>query len=84
MSNLSRVSDEKFSNELRSLVISNSEIRGGSPVFKGTRVPLKALFDYLETGGTVNDFLRGFPSITQEKVIDVLRLSQQSLIRRLA
>lgn len=44
-------------------IISNTEIIGGTPVFKGTRVPVSNLIEYLISGSTVNDFLRGFPSV---------------------
>jgi len=57
----------------------DKEIMGGIPVFGGTRVPIKNLFDYLETGDTINDFLEDFESVTREQVIEVLH-SCQTLI----
>ena len=48
------------------------EIMSGEPVFRGTRVTIQTLFDYLE-GGDISDFLRNFPYITREMVTDVLR-----------
>lgn len=55
----------------------DSEILGGTPVFDGTRVPLKNLFDYLETGETIEEFLDDFPSVNREQVIKLLALSQK-------
>ncbi|MFO7448120.1 MAG: DUF433 domain-containing protein [Ignavibacteriaceae bacterium] len=49
------------------------EILSGTPVFKGTRVPIKNLFDYLETGDSVEDFLIDFPSVTNEQVVQILK-----------
>ncbi len=47
----------------------DKEILGGTPVFKGTRVPTKNLFDYLETGETIDEFLDDFPSVKREQVM---------------
>ncbi len=48
------------------------EILSGTPVFIGTRVPAKTLFDYLEGGESIAEFLEDFPSVTQEQVIAAL------------
>lgn len=53
------------------------EILGGTPVFYGTRVPIKNLFDYLETGDTIETFLNDFDSVKKEQVIKVLEMSQK-------
>jgi uncharacterized protein (DUF433 family) len=45
---------------------------GGAAVFRGTRVPLQTLLDYLEAGESIDDFLEGFPSVTREQVIAFL------------
>jgi uncharacterized protein (DUF433 family) len=45
---------------------------GGTPVFKGTRVPIKALSDYLASGETIDTFLSDFPSVNREKVTAVM------------
>jgi Protein of unknown function (DUF433) len=42
---------------------------GGTPVFCGTRVPVRTLFDYLEAGDSIDEFLAGFPSVTRAQVI---------------
>lgn len=55
-----------------SVISSNPEVMGGTPVFSGTRVPVQTLLDYLEAGESIDDFLEGFPSVTQEQVISFL------------
>ena len=55
----------------------NKNILGGIPVFRGTRVPIKNLWDYLEGGETVEIFLKGFPSVTREQVINVLEKAEK-------
>lgn len=53
------------------------EILGGTPVFYGTRVPIKNLFDYLETGETIETFLQDFDGVQKEQVLKVLEMSQK-------
>jgi len=53
------------------------DILGGTPVFNGTRVPIKNLFDYLETGESIETFLDDFEGVRKEQVIKVLQISQQ-------
>jgi uncharacterized protein (DUF433 family) len=48
------------------LIVKDPKILGGTPVFRGTRVPLQALFDSLEAGETLEEFLEGFPGVTRE------------------
>jgi uncharacterized protein (DUF433 family) len=60
---------------MKKAICINAEILGGTPVFEGTRVPIKNLFDYLETGENVADFLQDFDSVRKEQVISVLKLS---------
>ncbi len=48
----------------------------GTPCFAGTRVPVRTLFDYLEHGKPLDDFLRGFPMVTHEQAIAVLKLAK--------
>ncbi len=55
------------------------EILSGTPVFMGTRVPIKNLFDYLETGETVEKFLEDFPSVSHEQIIALLKDAEQFL-----
>ena len=52
----------------------------GAWVFKGTRVPVRALFENLEGGASVNDFLKWFPGVTHEQIVAVLEHAEQSLV----
>src|SRR5882724_4983339 len=52
----------------------------GTPVFSGTRVPIKYLFDYLEDGETLGTFLDQFPTVTRDQVLAVLSASRDSLL----
>lgn len=58
------------------------EILGGIPVFSGTRVPVQNLFDYLEAGDSVAEFIENFPDVTNEQVIAVLEASKTSILRQ--
>jgi len=63
---------------MESLIINiDPEILGGAPVFYGTRVPIKNLFDYLETGESIDFFLDDFSGVTKEQVVKVLEMSQK-------
>lgn len=53
---------------------------GGTPVFEGTRVPIQTLIDYIEGGESINDFLKGFPTVTREQVIAVLEEAKEKLL----
>jgi uncharacterized protein (DUF433 family) len=55
------------------------EILGGTPVFVGTRVPVKTLFDYLEAGDSLEVFLEQFPSVRREQAIAALELARESI-----
>jgi uncharacterized protein (DUF433 family) len=57
------------------IITIDPEILGGTPVFSGTRVPLKNLYDYLSTGETIESFLEDFESVKREQVIKLLLLS---------
>ena len=59
------------------VVHSDPEILGGTPVFVGTRVPVKNLFDYLEAGDPLDDFLNDFPSVTREQAVAALELARE-------
>jgi uncharacterized protein (DUF433 family) len=63
----------------RLIIHSDPDIQGGVPVFYGTRVPLKNLFDYLEAGDSLEDFLRSFPSVTREQAVAALELAREAL-----
>lgn len=55
------------------------ETMGGTPVFTGTRVPVQALFDYIETGETLDEFLENFPSVNKEFAIQVLQMAGKTI-----
>src|SRR5687767_10129109 len=59
------------------VVHSDPEIMGGVPVFVGTRVPVKTLYDYLAAGDPLDDFLNDFPSVTREQAIAALELARE-------
>jgi uncharacterized protein (DUF433 family) len=59
---------------LSNLVTISPEIQSGAPVFAGTRVPVKNLFDYLKGGDTIDEFLKDFPSVKPEQVTALLSL----------
>lgn len=62
------------------LITVDPDILGGTPVFKGTRVPVKTLFDYLEGDYTLEEFVECFPSVTREMVCRLLERSQSELL----
>ena len=62
------------------IVSRNKEILGGTPVFKGTRVPVKTLWDYLKGGYTLEDFLEGFPSVSRKQAIELIERAQQRVV----
>jgi uncharacterized protein (DUF433 family) len=55
------------------------ETMGGTPVFTGTRVPIQTLFDYIEGGDDLNDFLEDYPTVAKEAAIQVLGMARKSL-----
>ena len=64
---------------INDFVVVDREIAGGVPVFKGTRVAVKTLFDYLEEG-SIDDFLKGFPSVTKQQAEAVIELAAEKLL----
>lgn len=65
-----------------SVIHSDPEILGGTPVFVGTRVPLKNLIDYLQGGHSLDGFLDDFPSVTREQAVAALEEAKEALIQR--
>jgi uncharacterized protein (DUF433 family) len=63
-----------------SIILRDPEILGGTPCFRGTRVPFKNLLDYIETGETLDDFLEDFPSVTRAMAIEALETARDSLL----
>lgn len=62
------------------VIHSDLEILGGTPVFVGTRVPFQTLFDYLETGDPLDEFLTDFPSVTREQAVAALEQAKEALL----
>lgn len=65
---------------LDELITIDPNILGGTPVFHGTRVPVKTLFEYLEDNYTLDEFLECFPSVTREMACAVLEQSESALL----
>ena len=61
------------------LVVMDKEIAGGTPVFKGTRVAIQTLFDYLEED-SLEEFLKGFPSVSKQQAEQVIELAAEKLL----
>ena len=62
------------------LITTDPDILGGTPVFKGTRVPVKTIFDYLEANYTLEEFLECFPSVTRAMACQLLERSESALL----
>ena len=65
------------------IVTSTADIMNGAPVFKGTRVPIRTLFDYLEGGDNIGEFLTDFPSVSREQVVAFLDQLKDETVRML-
>ena len=65
-----------------SVIVSDSEILGGTPCFRGTRVPVDSLIDYLEGGDSLDEFLDNFPSVSREAAIAALEEAKALLTAR--
>jgi len=63
-------------------IVRDPEIMHGTPVFCGTRVPVQTLFDYLEGGETLEDFLTGFPTVSRDAALRALEEAKQLLLAR--
>ena len=61
-------------------VVSDPEILGGTPVFVGTRVPVRIIFEHLEAGDSLEVFLADFPSVSRELAIQVLEDAKMALV----
>ena len=58
------------------------EVMHGTPVFRGTRVPVQTLFEYFEGGETLEDFLEGFPTVSRDLAIQALEEAKHLLLSR--
>lgn len=63
---------------MNSVITISPDIQSGEPVFTGTRVPVKNLFDHLKGGETIDEFLEGFPSVSREQVLELLTLAEHT------
>ena len=68
----------------KDLITVDPEILGGTPVFKGTRVPVKTLFEYLEDNYSLDEFLECFPSVTRAMACQILERSESALLQPVA
>ena len=66
------------------IIAKDRDILGGTPVFRGTRVPVQALLDYLEGGQTLDEFLDDFPTVTRVAAVAALELANSLLVCQLA
>jgi uncharacterized protein (DUF433 family) len=65
------------------IIVKDQDILGGTPVFRGTRVPFQALLDYLEGGQNLDEFLDDFPTVTREAAVAALELAKSVLVSQL-
>jgi uncharacterized protein (DUF433 family) len=77
-----RICTHAWYNHAMEVIVKNRDILGGTPVFRGTRVPVQVLFDYLEGGETLEDFLEGFPTVSRESAVAALEEAKQLLLAR--
>ena len=65
------------------VIIKDPDILGGTPVFRGTRVPFQTLLDYLEGGQTLHEFLEDFPTVTREAAVHVLEHAKSLVVSQI-
>jgi uncharacterized protein (DUF433 family) len=65
------------------VITKDPQVLGGTPVFRGTRVPFQALLDYLEGGQTLDDFLDDFPTVTRELAVHALEHAKSLVLSEL-
>jgi uncharacterized protein (DUF433 family) len=65
----------------KSVITIDPEIMGGEPVFHGTRVPVASLFEHLESGCSLDEFLDWFPTVTQQAAVEVLMEAHRRLVQ---
>jgi uncharacterized protein (DUF433 family) len=68
---------------MQSAIVKDQGILGGEPVFRGTRVPFKALIEYLEGGDTLDEFLEQYPSVDRALAVAALEEARHSLVSQL-
>ena len=68
--------------EVTSAIVKDPETMHGLPVFRGTRVPVQTLFEYVEGGDTLEDFLEGFPTVSRALAVEALEEAKELLLAR--
>ena len=68
--------------ELRNYILTDPEILGGDPVFRGTRVPVASLFEHLESDCPLDEFLENFPSVSRDAAVAVIMGAQELTLER--
>lgn len=63
------------------LIARSADVLGGTPVFRGTRVPVRSLLEYLEGGQPLDEFLTDFPTVSREQAVGVLELAATLVLR---
>ena len=63
----------------RNIVHSDPELMGGTPVFVGTRVPVQSLFEYLEAGDSLDEFLEAFPTVSRDQAVAALEIAREAV-----
>ncbi len=67
---------------MQEVITRDPEVMHGTPVFRGTRVPVQTLFDYIENGDSLDEFLEGFPTISRELAVQVLEECKELRLAR--
>lgn len=68
---------------INNVITRDPDLLGGTPVFRGTRVPFQALLDYLEGGQTLDEFLEDFPTVTREAAVQALEHAKSLVVGQL-
>jgi len=68
---------------LNNVITRDPDVLGGTPVFRGTRVPFQSLLDYLEGGQTLGEFLEDFPTVTREAAVHALEHAKALVVGQL-
>ena len=71
--------EKRLNASMDKVIHSNKEIHSGTPVFKGTRVPIYNLFELLSAGENLDEFLEGFPTVSREQAVEALNLAKKVL-----
>jgi uncharacterized protein (DUF433 family) len=69
---------------MMSVIVRDPDVLSGVPCFRGTRVPLRNLIDYIEAGHALGEFLEDFPAVSREMAVQALEEAQDSLLSRIA